>query len=92
MTEREERRRKTLALILSGIFPGLGQLYNRRPGKAAVFLAAGVVLCWWIGRVAPGDPAALARPEAELLAPLAALLILSLWSVIDAWRGAGGPR
>jgi len=86
------RRRKTIALILSGVFPGLGQLYNRQPVKALVFLAAGVVLCWLVGRAAPADPLELARPGAELLALLGALLALSVWSVIDAWRGAGGAR
>src|SRR5262245_54564564 len=31
--------RKLVALILSGIFPGLGQIYNRQPIKGAAFLA-----------------------------------------------------
>ncbi len=89
MPEPAARRRKTVALVLSGIFPGLGQLYNRQPFKGAVFVALGLVLSWLTGRAVPTDPQALARTGAALLAPLVALLAVSLWSVIDAWRVAG---
>ena len=89
MPEPAARRRKTVALVLSGIFPGLGQLYNRQPFKGAVFVALGLVLSWLTGRAVPTDPQALARPGTALLAPLVALLVVSLWSVIDAWRVAG---
>ena len=78
-----------VALVLSGIFPGLGQLYNRQPLKGVVFVAAGLVLSWLVGRAAPTDPDALARAGAALVAPLCALLAVFLWSVIDAWRAAG---
>ena len=64
-------------------------LYNRQPFKGAVFVALGLVLSWLTGRAVPTDPQALARPGAALLAPLVALLAVSLWSVIDAWRVAG---
>jgi len=37
MTEPRARRRKITALILSGIFPGLGQFYNRQPIKGVAF-------------------------------------------------------
>jgi len=89
MTEPSARRRKIIALILSGIFPGLGQLYNRQPNKGAVVLAAGVVLGWLLGRAVPPDPLALAQPGANLIVPLCGLLALWLWSAIDAWRAAG---
>ncbi len=89
MPEPAARRRKTVALVLSGIFPGLGQLYNRQPFKGAVFVALGLVLSSLTGRAVPTDPQALARPGTALLAPLVALLAVSLWSVIDAWRVAG---
>jgi hypothetical protein len=88
MTE-PARRRKIVALVLSGIFPGLGQLYNRQPVKGVVFVASGLVLSWLVGRAAPTDPQALVRPGAALIAPLCALLAVSLWSVVDAWRAAG---
>lgn len=82
-------RRKMVALFLSGIFPGLGQFYNRQPLKAMVFLAVAIVLSWFVGRAAPTDSHALARPGVALVVPLCALLALSLWSVVDAWRTAG---
>ena len=81
--------RKTVALILSGIFPGLGQFYNRQPVKGMIGLAVGLALSWLAGRAAPTDPLALNRPEAALLVPLCALLVVWLWSIIDAWRTAG---
>ena len=89
MTERAARRRKTIALILSGVFPGLGQFYNRQPFKAVVFLGAGVILSWLLGRVTPTDVRALAEPGATPIIFLCALLTTSVWSVIDAWRVAG---
>lgn len=92
MSGTDARRRKTVALVLSGIFPGLGQLYNREPVKGGAFLAAGLVLTWLLGRAAPTDLRALTRPSAALIAPLCALLVLSLWSLGDAWRRAGRPR
>jgi TM2 domain-containing membrane protein YozV len=80
-------RQKALALILSGIFPGLGQLYNRELLKGVLFLAAGAGLSWPMAR------AVLALIEegvspVELLFMLA-LLAVWLWSVVDAWRRAG---
>jgi len=89
MTDRATSRRKVVALILSGIFPGLGQFYNRQPVKGMIGLAVGLALSWLAGRAAPTDPLALNRPEAALLVPLCALLVVWLWSIIDAWRTAG---
>ena len=89
MTEPSARRRKILALIFSGVFPGLGQLYNRQPIKGAAFLAAGVLLSWLLGRAVPADVLELVRLRANLVMLLSALLALWLWSVIDAWRVAG---
>jgi hypothetical protein len=82
-------RRKVVALILSGVFPGFGQFYNRQPLKGALFLAAGVVLSWLLGRTIPTDPTALAHIGAAPFALLLVLLAISLWSVMDAWREAG---
>ncbi len=92
MTEQATRRRQVLALILSGVFPGLGQFYNRRPLKAVAFLVTGIVLSWLLGRVVPTDLRALLPLRPALLLLLGALLAVSLWSVIDAWRDAGRPE
>ena len=80
------RRRRVIALVLSGIFPGLGQLYNRQLLKGLIGLALGLALSWLAGRAAPTDPYAL--PGAALLVPLCVLLAVWSWSVIDAWRTA----
>ncbi len=79
-----------IAVILSGLFPGLGQLYNRERVKAVVFLIAGVLA--GLGPLSPmnididlTDPAPGLRKV--LLASLPFLLI-ALWAVVDAYRGA----
>lgn len=89
MSEASARRRKVIALILSGIFPGLGQFYNGEHIKGVGFLIAGVVLSWLLARASPADVLALVRPEANVVVLLCVLLALWLWSVIDAWRVAG---
>ncbi len=83
------RRQQVIALVLSGIFPGLGQFYNHQPRKGVAFLAAGIVLSWLLGRAVPMGSLALIQPQAQLLVPLCVLLIVWLWSIIDAWRVAG---
>jgi len=80
------RRRKIIAVFLSGVFPGLGQFYNRQPIKAIILLVAGIVLAWLWARAAPADPLALAQPDTTLLVLLCALLAVWLWSLVDAWR------
>lgn len=94
MTQRQQgagppaRRRKIAALILSGVFPGLGQVYNREPIKAAAFVVVGIVLSWCLGRALPPDPQGLARPGTAVVVLLGVLLAIWLWSIIDAWRAA----
>ena len=78
-----------IALILSGVFPGLGQFYNRQPKKGVAFLAAGIVLSWFLGRAVPTDSLTLIQPDARLIVSLCILLIVWFWSIIDAWRVAG---
>ena len=84
--------RKTTALILSGIFPGLGQLYNREFLKAALFVIPSVGLSWLVTRAVSVDPLALIERGASPTVILAMLVLLAiwLWSVVDAWRSAGG--
>lgn len=89
MADPAPRRRQVIALMLSGIFPGIGQLYNRQPVKGAIGVVLGVVLTWAAARAAPADPVALAQPGADVLGPLLALLAVWVWSLIDAWRAAG---
>jgi len=76
-------------LILSGVFLGLGQLYNRQPLKGALFLAAGVVLSWLLIRTIPTDPTTLAHAGPAPFVLLLVLLAIWLWSLVDAWREAG---
>ena len=83
------RRRRAIALILSGMFPGLGQFDNRQHVKGGLFLIAATVLSWFLGRATPANPLALVQPGAALILSFVALLGLWLWSVIDAWRVAG---
>lgn len=89
MADPGPRRRQVIALMLSGIFPGIGQLYNRQPVKGAIGVVLGLVLTWAAARAAPADPVALAQPGAGVLGPLLALLAVWVWSLVDAWRAAG---
>ena len=86
---RRTNRRRGVALFLSGVFPGLGQFYNRQPIKGAVFLGLGVVLTWLVGRTVPLDPMELVERGVGLAPSLAVFVLLAiwLWSVVDAWRG-----
>ena len=89
MSDPGTRRRQVVGFILSGIFPGLGQLYNREHLKGVLFAVPGAVLSWLASREIPADLLALAQPSAALTLLLAALLGLWLWSIIDAWRVGG---
>jgi hypothetical protein len=83
-------RRTLVAVVLSGIFPGLGQLYNRQWIKAVVFLVAGLALTWFLARALPADLEALvaAPPDRSVLIVAVVLLAVWLWSVVDAGRWA----
>ena len=89
MADAVAARRRVVALVLSGIFPGLGQFYNHQPAKGAIGLAAGAVLSWLAGRAMPADPLAVDQTGFVLFGPLCALLVVWTWSIIDAWRAAG---
>ena len=84
------KRSPTIAVLLSGIFPGLGQLYNRELRKAALF-AVGAILTAF-GPLSPldvdidlGDPAAGLRTVMLASIPF---LVIAVWSAIDAYRVA----
>jgi hypothetical protein len=88
MTRPTGRRRAIVAFFLSGVFPGLGQFYNRQVLKGGAFLAAGIALSWLIGRAVPTDLMALASASvgSDAILLLCLLLAIWLWSAIDAWR------
>ena len=82
----EVRRSPIAAAFLSGIFPGLGQLYNRQFRKAALF-ALGAILTgvWPLSPldmdIDPGDVGAGLR---RVLLASIPFIVIALWSVIDA--------
>jgi hypothetical protein len=80
---RKKRRRKRAAL-LSGLFPGLGQWYNRQRGKGLLFGAIAIVLLLSY-RV---------RFSTEKILLLLVVPYLGLWgySIVDAWYGAKGAE
>ncbi len=83
-------RRQWIALILSGIFPGLGQFYLRAWGKGVIFLIAGATASWALGRLVSAQDllaGVVPHPLAALSAGLA-LLALFVWSMADAWIAA----
>jgi tetratricopeptide (TPR) repeat protein len=45
---KEQQRNMMMALLLSVLFPGLGQFYNREPIKGGL-LVAGALICLWLG-------------------------------------------
>ena len=89
MSDPGARRRQVVGFILSGIFPGLGQLYNREYLKGVLFIVPSAVLTWLVFRATPTDLLALAQPSATLLLLMAALLAIWLWAIVDAWKVAG---
>jgi hypothetical protein len=83
-------RRQWIALILSGVFPGLGQFYLQAWGKGVAFLIFGVVALWALGELISVQDlmtGLLPHPLATLGA-LLALLAVFLWSIADAWISA----
>ncbi len=84
------RRSPTLAVILSGLFPGLGQLYNRERLKALLFFVGAVLTGIW-----PLSPLSMDIDMDDPIAGLRAVMLwsvpflaIALWSVIDAYRTA----
>ena len=88
MSDPRARRRQVVGFILSGIFPGLGQLYNREYLKGVLFVVSSAVLTWLTFRAAPTDLLALAQPSPTLMLLMAALLAIWLWAIVDAWKVA----
>lgn len=84
------RGRQWIALILSGIFPGLGQFYLRAWGKGVAFLVAGLAATWALGQLVSVQDLMMGLLPHPWWAAGAMLVLLavSLWSVIDAWTSA----
>jgi hypothetical protein len=84
------RRSPVLAVILAGLFPGLGQLYNRERLKALLFFVAGALTAF--GPFSPVDVDIdlndLAAGLHKVLWATLPFLVVALWSVIDAYRVA----
>jgi len=85
-----QKGRPLLAAVLSGLFPGIGQLYNRQFRKGALFVTAGIVAGF-----GPFSPAAahldLDNPTVALEKTLITsipFIVINLWAVVDAYRVA----
>ncbi len=86
-------RRQWVALILSGLFPGLGQFYLRAWAKGVGFLVAGIVVTWPLGSLLSLDDllaGSLPHPFITI-GLLLALLAVFLWSIADAWAAGAKP-
>src|SRR6185295_19554923 len=93
--ELQARKSPALAGVLSGIMPGLGQLYCGQWKKGAAFLIAGLVMDAALGvsagflRLLQTGPIGLTPDEAAaILLRSLPFLALALWSVLDAVRTA----
>ena len=87
------RRRQWIALILSGLVPGLGQLYLRAWGKGVACLLVALAGFWVIGEsVSLDDLLAGVPPSPVSLVMGLGLLGVIAWSLWDAWRTGGEPR
>ena len=75
-------------MVLSGIFPGLGQLYNGDRWKAFLFFAGAMLAAF--GPFNPLeidiDPSDLAGGLQNVLLASLPFLVIALWSVVDAGR------
>jgi uncharacterized membrane protein len=88
------RRRQWIALILSGLFPGLGQFYVRAGGKGVASFIAGAAATWALARLVSVEDLLTGRPPSPgaTAGVVLALLVLYVWSIVDAWRSGGKPE
>jgi hypothetical protein len=84
-----------VAALLSGLLPGLGQLYNRQWAKGAGFFLAIVILDAAFGVSADAlkllQSAAAGVPTVDagtLVLRMLPMLGLAIWSIVDAARSA----
>ena len=74
-------KRNIVAAILSGIVPGVGQFYNRQWLKGLAFLVPILVLSAFVR-----PEMILPEPSPMALFVLFIILVLAIWSVVDAYR------
>jgi signal peptidase I len=80
-------RKPYIALLMSFVLPGFGQLYNGEPNRAIwLFLAFALVTVPGMALVALHLPGGWMMPA--LVASLVATLWIWLYGVVDAWRSA----
>lgn len=83
-------RKPGVALVLSAIFPGLGQFYNRQFGKGMGFFVAGLVFSWETSALLPSTDVLLKgelpKQTGLLTVVMFLLLICYAWSMVDAYR------
>ncbi len=76
------------AALLSLLLPGLGQLYNGTPGRAAMFVAASLIAQVTLKALASAT-AILSKTTFILMAGIMALAVcLYLFAILDAYAGA----
>ena len=82
-----------VAAILSGIFPGLGQIYNRHWLKGSGFLIGTGVLGMLLNKQVSFQDAITGNTSVswKIISLLLVLLILPVWSMVDAYRSAKSP-
>lgn len=93
--EEEKKRRKnpTLALILSAVFPGLGQIYNNQVPKGVIFLVLNTIINFLLyeplQRVFEAKGGMPDRPTLIVVSGYTiAGMVLWLFSIIDAKKTA----
>jgi TM2 domain-containing membrane protein YozV len=74
-------KRNIVAAVLSGILPGAGQFYNRQWLKGIAFLAPTLILSTFVR-----PEMLLSGPSLIALLTLVVILVLGIWSVVDAYR------
>jgi uncharacterized protein DUF5683 len=91
----KQRKKPTLALILSAIFPGLGQIYNNQVLKGISLIGLNVIINFLLVKpverlITPGG--SISIPDNSTLfivaAYMAAGLVLWVYAIIDAKRTA----
>ncbi|MFQ5903832.1 MAG: DUF5683 domain-containing protein [Candidatus Binatia bacterium] len=88
-------RNPKVALVLSAIFPGLGQLDNRELWKGLGFLAVGLILGWMSTETISLDALLAGEPPSGTGRFVAVSLLLFICyglSMVDAYRSARRGR
>jgi len=81
LNRRRSMKRNVVAAVLSGILPGAGQFYNRQWLKGIGFLVPVLVLSAFVR-----PEMLLPDPSPTALLVLVVILVLAIWSVMDAYR------